>query len=115
MSQQELQRIKGELDQLKAQLGAAQIRKNEVMGALKNTYGVATAKEAQTEHTKLTGKTIPTMERKRDGLVSKAQEVLSGINTQAGAGGHTGAQGGPAGPANTTGPAEGRTLVGKKR
>lgn len=115
MTTQKLQTVKHELDRVKAQLGAAQLRRDEVMGVLTGTYGLKTAKAAEAEHKKLITKTIPTMEAKRDELVAKAAEVLNGINTESGAGGHAGAPGGPAGPANTVGAGAGRTPVGRKR
>ena len=114
MSQQ-LTELKTQLDQLKAELGVAQIRRNEVMGTLKNSYGIQTVKEAEGEHTKLTTKTIPTLEAKRDNLIAKAQEVLNGLNTETETGGHPGKQAGPAGSINSKGPAQGRTLVGRGR
>jgi hypothetical protein len=109
-----LQTIKQELDTLKAQLGVAQIKRNEVLGALKNSYGINTAKEAEAEQVKLTGTVIPKLEADRDSLIQSAEEVLDGI-TGLDTGGHPGEQAGPAGSGQPGGGAQGRTIVGRNR
>jgi hypothetical protein len=86
------------------------MRRDEVMAGLQNTYGFKTTKAAATEQQRLREKTIPTMEKKRDGFVAKAQEVINGLNTET----RPGASTAPTGP-GPGGAGQSRTVVGRKR
>jgi hypothetical protein len=93
------------------------MRRDEVVAALQKNYGFNTAKDAEVEQKKLRDETIPTMEKKRDGFIAKAQEVINGLNTQAVPGGNSRAaeQTGLSGGADPGGLPQGRTVVGRKR
>lgn len=112
----ELQKVKQQLDLLKTNLSAAIMRRDEVMSGLQQNYGFETAQAAAKEQKKLREKTIPTLQKKRDGFVARAEGILNGLNTGADTGGNTAAQAGltETEPASR-GPAGSRTLVGGKR
>jgi hypothetical protein len=101
MSIEDLQRTKQELDRLRTNLSAAMMRRDEVMAGLQQNYGFDTAKAAEAEQKKLREKTIPTMEKKRDGFIAKAEDIINGLNTETGPG--------------AAGAGQGRTVVGRKR
>jgi len=110
----DLQTIKQELDKLRTALSAAKLRRDEVMAGLSVNYGYKSAAAAAKEQKKLREQTIPTLTKKRDGFISKAEEVLNGLNTGAGPGAGTGAQAGPAGAGQPGGLQKGRTLLGRR-